>query len=296
MLKRSSQRLPMLLGVAAVLLATILFPSDGNAQTLMGRVLDEGTGDPIPGAYLELIGIDGKALRSRLADDEGGFAFPDLIPGAYRIIGERLGYRETVSGFVDLGLEEVVELEFRMAAEAIVMDPITVVASPRPWYEHLKAPALWDYYERSEYLKTIGRGRFLGPEELRNLSGMPVTMAVGTVPGMQAVQSDNSGSRFHLLGRRGCDALFFLNGMPVRLRPPPSRADTADVDFVPGPAPLDWFIDDFVSLSDVEAIEVYRGPSELPGEFHGFAGNANCGAVVVWTRRNVDGIRRNPEG
>jgi hypothetical protein len=128
------------------------------------------------------------------------------------------------------------------------------------------------------------------------MSGMTVAMAVGTVPGMQAVTSEHSGSRFHLLGRRGCDALFFLNGMPVPLRPPPTRADTADVDFVPGPAPLDWFIDDLVSLPEVEAIEVYRGPSELPAEFHGFYGGGNCGAVVVWTRRNVDVIRRNPEG
>jgi hypothetical protein len=204
-----------------------------------------------------------------------------------------LGYRETVSGFVDLDEGEVVELEFHIAVEAILLDPITVVASPRPWYEHVKAPALWDYYERSEYLKTIGRGRFLGPEELRNLSGMPVTLAVSTVPGMQAVTSEHSGSRFHLLGRRGCDALFFLNGMPVPLRPPPTRADTADVDFVPGPEPLDWFIDDFVNLSEVEAIEVYRGASELPGEFHGTRGNADCGAVVVWTKRNVEPIRRN---
>jgi len=289
------QRPLVLLGVAAAFLAAILPNSNGSAQTLTGHVLDEGTGDPIPGAYLELIGPDGEARMSRLADDDGGFVFSNFLPGFYRIRGERLGYQETISSFVDLDVGESVELEFRMAAEAIVMDPITVVASPRPWYEHMKAPALWDYYERSEYLKTIGRGRFLGPEELKNMSGMPVTLAVGTIPGMQAVTSEHSGSRFHLLGRRGCDALFFLNGMPVPLRPPPSRADTADVDFVPGPAPLEMFIDDFVNLSDVEAIEVYRGPSELPGEFHGFAGNANCGAVVVWTRRNVDPIRRNKE-
>jgi hypothetical protein len=286
------QRPPRLLGVAALFLATILPASSGNAQTLTGRVLDEGTGDLIPGVYLELIGTDGEALRSLLSDEQGGFTFSDLIPGSYRLRGERLGYRETVGGFVDLDVGEAVELEFRMAAEAIVLDPITVVASPRPWYEHLKAPALWGYYERSEYLKSIGRGRFLGPQELRNMSGMPVTIAVGTIPGMQAVLSENSGSRFHLLGRRGCDALFFLNGMPVRLRPPPSQADTADVDFVPGPAPLDWFIDDFVSLHDVEAIEVYRGASELPGEFHGMRGHASCGAVVVWTKRGVEPVRR----
>ena len=85
--------------------------------------------------------------------------------------------------------------------------------------------------------------------------------------------------------------MFFLNGMEIKLRSTLSMADTADSDFSTGPAALEWFIDDFVSLSDVEAIEVYRGPSELPGEFHGMHSGGNCGAVVVWTKRTAD-VRR----
>lgn len=276
----------ILFAVASTALAPSAAPLSG--QTLRGRVLDEASDRPIPGVYLELVDANGNAVLSRLTDENGAFEFRTDEAGYYRLTGTHLGYRETVSGFVNLRAGEEVELEFRMAVEAIPLEPITVTASPRPWYEHLKAPALWEYYERSEYLGPLGRGRFLGPEEVRNLQGMPVTMAVATIPGMQAVASENSGARFHLLGRRGCDALFFLNGMQVRLRPPPTRADTADVDFVPGPAGLEWFLDDFVTMNDVEAIEVYRGPSELPGEFHGHSGNANCGAVVVWTKRNVD--------
>ena len=38
-------------------------------------------------------------------------------------------------------------------------------------------------------------------------------------------------------------------------------------------------------------VEVYRGASELPGEFHGMHSGGNCGAVVVWTKRTVD-VRR----
>ena len=96
----------------------------------------------------------------------------------------------------------------------------------------------------------------------------------------------------------GCDALFFLYGMQVRLTPPRiSTRDTAnDDDIAPGPEALDYFIDDFVSLHEVEAIEVYRGASELPGEFHGFRGGGSCGAVVVWTKRGVEGIRDHPPG
>jgi hypothetical protein len=34
---------------------------------------------------------------------------------------------------------------------------------------------------------------------------------------------------------------------------------------------------------EIDAVEVYRGAAEVPGEFSG--GDARCGVVVVWTRR-----------
>lgn len=283
-------------GVAALFLISAAVPHPAEAQELRGVVLDDRSGEPVSEVRLELLNVTGDLAHSRITDAEGAFRFSGIVPGHYRLVGQRLGYRETVSGFIALEEGETVELEFRMAVEAIVLDPLTVTASPRPWYEHVKAPALWEYYERSEHLKTLGRGRFLGQEELRSLSGMPVSLAIATVPGMQAVQSEDGPGRFHVLGRRGCDVLFFLNGMQVRLRSPVQPDDTTSEAFVPGPASLDWFLDDFVSLHDVEAMEIYRGSSELPGEFHGFQGGANCGAVVVWTKRGVDPVREGGEG
>jgi hypothetical protein len=52
----------------------------------------------------------------------------------------------------------------------------------------------------------------------------------------------------------------------------------------------EWIIDDRVDsffgprtpLQDVEALEVYSGPSDVPGEFAGR--NAGCGVIVVWTK------------
>jgi hypothetical protein len=43
-------------------------------------------------------------------------------------------------------------------------------------------------------------------------------------------------------------------------------------------------IDDFVSILEVEAVEVYRRVSEIPGEFFDEQG-ARCGVIAVWTRR-----------
>lgn len=274
--------------IAVGVLVCLLSVAEARAQTLSGRVLDADTGLPIAGAALQLVSTDGELTPfERISGEGGGFVFGEVPAGRYRLKGERLGYRETVSPFVAIEAGDTVAFEFRMATEAFLLEPLTVTASARPWYEHLTPPTLWEYYERREHLSALGRGRFLGPEELTVFAGMPVSLAIGTVVGMKAVASERGG-RFHVLGRRGCDALFFMNGQQVRLRPPELRADTNRVGFVPGPTSLEWFMDDFVSMNDVEAIEVYRGASELPGEFHGFNGNGNCGAVVVWTKRTVD--------
>jgi hypothetical protein len=36
------------------------------------------------------------------------------------------------------------------------------------------------------------------------------------------------------------------------------------------------------AASGIEMMEVYRGPSQIPGEFHW----DGCGAIVIWTRYN----------
>lgn len=48
---------------------------------------------------------------------------------------------------------------------------------------------------------------------------------------------------------------------------------------------------DELTLEDVEAVEVYRGPSEVPVEFVAPRFSGTCGALVVWSR-----IAREDEG
>lgn len=63
-------------------------------------------------------------------------------------------------------------------------------------------------------------------------------------------------------GRRLCRVRFFVDGMPV-----PKRGGFRIDDLPPG---------------DVEAIEVYRGVSEVPPRFQ--RREDRCGTVVIWTR------------
>jgi hypothetical protein len=48
----------------------------------------------------------------------------------------------------------------------------------------------------------------------------------------------------------------------------------------------DQSIDDIISPSGIEAIEIYQGIYELPAEFLGPRGANTCGAISIWTRRS----------
>lgn len=40
---------------------------------------------------------------------------------------------------------------------------------------------------------------------------------------------------------------------------------------------------DRIAIGDIEMIEIFRGPGELPAEFN----DGNCGAIAVWTRQGA---------
>jgi hypothetical protein len=38
---------------------------------------------------------------------------------------------------------------------------------------------------------------------------------------------------------------------------------------------------DRINPGDIEMMEIYRGPGELPAEYN----DGNCGAIAIWTRQ-----------
>ena len=45
---------------------------------------------------------------------------------------------------------------------------------------------------------------------------------------------------------------------------------------------------DALSAQDVVAIEVYRGPSQIPAQYNQLGRGEGCGVVLVWTSRSLD--------
>jgi hypothetical protein len=107
-------------------------------------------------------------------------------------------------------------------------------------------------------------GTFLDRKQIEERHVQRVSDLMRRLPGVR-VSVDRNGRQQMRMGRasggRDCPPDFWIDGV---------RATGLNVDDVP--------------LQDVEALEIYKGPSGIPPELNSRFGNPGCGAVVIWTR------------
>jgi hypothetical protein len=233
-----------------------IVPLPAAAQVVSGRLIDDATGEAVAGAQIALLGDDDRPAAGAISSDDGSFLLRADDHGWYRLRGQRLGYATTTSAPLDLVENDSLEVEFRLAAEAIPLAPLTVVARGRR--PEARNPRLerWDYYERKEYYgDKSGFGRFLEGEDLRS-TAFSVTDLVRQVPGLRHVSQ--GGRKVAVTDRRGRACALFIDGVHVE-----------------GGLGHGW-----VNPTSVIAIEVYSG-MVVPGPFL-LARKPTC-VVAVWT-------------
>lgn len=242
------------------LLFALLLPCALQGQLVTGQVTDEVTGVGLEDTGLRLRPLVGGGSEVTLLSDENGrFAFTRLRPGQYEFKVVRIGYGTQVS-YLHVDAGDTVAVNIELGQEAIDLEPITVTASARPWYEHMKPPPLWEFYERMEYQTRLGQGRFLTGEELDYIRGLRLSHAISSfVPRWYATPA-RPGSGLLNLTYRGCTPTYFLDGHLFRGN-----------------------LDDVVFMSMVEGIEIYSGWHEVPGEL--MVASGSCAVVAVWSKR-----------
>lgn len=228
--------------------------------SVTGRIVDLVTGAPVGTATLRLIGTE----QRQVSDRDGRFAFLDVPPGRYALEVQHLGYGMQSDSLIVGGGQEM-EIEMRLPTRAIAMEGViaTVTAG-----ETLGPIAGRGFEER----RRMGFGHFLGPEELA--AGLQRTLpeVLRTIPGVWV----QGGSRNHYT--------------VWMARQTPSLGDLQTAQDAPT-CTVRVYVDrvlwhggiNEIDLADIRGIEVYRGASEIPGEFGG--SNARCGVIVLWTRR-----------
>ena len=223
-------------------------PAPLETAHLIGQVVSAIDGRVIGGAVVSLL----RSGIGAISDSSGNFNIPLTIAGTDTLEVRFVGYE---SGTVEIYLEPD-----RVTRIALLLSPTTVrVAELNVEIERSDTPALYaGFYRR----KNKGIGRFITPEEIVRRRPRYTTDMLRSVPGL-AVGATIAGRARVTVTREliPCEPVIFIDGLYVPSMP----------------------VDDILG-TDLGAIEVYLGPSQVPVQFATLA-PSSCGAILVWTRR-----------
>lgn len=211
---------------------------------LSGRVLEAGAERGIGGVTVEIVDLGWRTVTDR----RGRFRVRHLPPGRHRIRVEHLGYASRTRS---VGVEPGRTLGVRIRLDPSPVEARDLVVTVRT---EDRAGRLVDegfYWRRDRYA-----GHFYGPQHLTEWSTLDVGTLLHRTPGLR-VFSDPVTGAFTIRNRRCRGATeVYVDGQ---------QWPAADLN---------------MPLSEVAAIEVYRGQTQLIDLRHG---TGRCGAVLVWT-------------
>jgi hypothetical protein len=241
-----------LVALAAALLLSVALPL--AAQSIRGRLLDQSTERPIPGATISLITEpNAQLVASTKTGGDGTLAITAPSPGVYRLFAELPGYRASVTPAMELPAGLTVDFTWRIRADTNRLAPIVVV-------ETNKRPS----GSQNDFLERIKRraafGHLITRDQIERQHPFRVTDLLRTVPGLEVVPAAFGDI---LRSVDGCTPLVYLDGIRFPL--------------------MGESIDAIVNPNDLEAIEVYPHAASVPAEFSAL-GSA-CGVIALWTRR-----------
>lgn len=113
------------------LLVLLFLPASAAAQTVSGRVVEEGSGPAVSGAFVELLDSAGERVTAGLSGDGGAFTLRASRPGTYRVRASRIGYRGVLTDPVTVSADEVVSLIVEAPGAAIPIEGVHVEMSGR---------------------------------------------------------------------------------------------------------------------------------------------------------------------
>lgn len=247
-------RIPRTLPWCGALLATLALGPGLAAQDpapdarprsgVIGRVYDERTNEVVTQA---LILVNGER-RDITLSQQGRFVVTGLPAGGHRIEVRVIGYRPYVLE-VTLGDGQILERRFPMIFTGDRLPDIRVES---------RASKLLPRFADFERRRNAGLGTYITRDEIRARGYLNMGDALRTLKGVRV-----DCSPFDCLIRMArsspqCYPAFWVDGVRAR-----SFASTTPI-------------------VDIQGIEVYRGPSDAPGEFGG--DGAGCGVIVIWTR------------
>ncbi|HLB36408.1 MAG TPA: carboxypeptidase regulatory-like domain-containing protein [Gemmatimonadales bacterium] len=235
-----------------------------GSGTIVAVATDATNGAPLANAVVSLVGADIRGVT----DPTGRVVLEAVPPGTHTLVVRRIGH-EALELVVTVPGTDTVRLPAGwLALEAVPFVLDTVVATGE--LEGRRMLELAGFYGR----RRAGFGDHVTREEFEAYFPSEIADILRRLPAAGVRPNPNYGRSWRRGGadpRRwivgsgdGCPALLFLDGVFI--------GDASKVD-----------LESVLAVNQVEAVEAYNGPSQMPVEFN--RTGSRCGVVVFWTRR-----------
>ncbi len=217
--------------------------------------------------------IDGTALRV-VSTDSGEFRIDRVPSGRVKVMVRRLGFRPA-SKKLSVVAGDTKRVSFVLDGLADELEAVIVTASEGA------SGRLQEFWAR----RMVGIGVFITRDEIERRHPPRTADLFQQVMGVRVVSGGNGESTRLMAGRQSVSA---------------ARSNTSAAS---GACQLQYYVDgifmtpnsftvDEMSIDMIEAIEVFRGPSEVPVRFR--QRETGCGLVVIWTREPPKRARPEP--
>jgi hypothetical protein len=177
--------------------------------------------------------------------------------GTYKLRAAGMGYKTAESHELYLEPGDTIDLTFRLGVDAVVLDPLTVNASARPWANRGELVGMDPFFERYARYGGSGYSEIMTRDSLKQWqnkvqsTGQMLQWATTLVRLADPVTGA-------MTLRGGCTPIYYLNGMQVPYEDVRSMAPVL-----------------------LEGVEVYMRPA-IPAEL----GQGDpCGVVSYWSRQ-----------
>ncbi|HEX9939717.1 MAG TPA: carboxypeptidase regulatory-like domain-containing protein [Longimicrobium sp.] len=243
-----------LLALAAAL---VCIPAAASAQRDSGSTLQvviraEQGGTPVPGANVELLGM----ARAVNADSSGVVRFANLPPGPVMVQIRKFGFGvERIP--LNVGTRDTIVVEVDLQTEAVRLAEVRATARASSSLRNT------GFYERQR----SGIGSYATRDQWAGRGRLELSDVVRRMRGIRVARTDDGRTLF------------------LPSRPPASLGGCSSAMIYVDGVPLNVGSDDvnqLVSLAEVEAVETYAGPAEIPAQYN--ATGSACAVVLIWRR------------
>jgi len=255
--------------------ALVLVNSTLAAQSIHGTITERSSGSRVPGAGIVLRDAKGHPLDATLADSTGVYSVSVPAAGVYTVAIQGRGLvtlqspKITMAANTDALFDAALELSVKNLPTITVKDRALVHAPPGNPHK----------YDEFLMRRKLGFGHFITRDEIDSKPQNDTRTLFTKVPGLKFWQN---GSDWYLKSQR-CKSWAPEGGAQRSNQPIQATSPTDPVIFVDGIQISRWNGLEMLRTippNEIEAIEVFQGLSEMPGQLKGDA----CFVIFIWRR------------